>query len=112
MSKGYLPKGVPGQYWHKKKVLVDKRTYCCRFLETVIVSKTFDYNSRSSFTTTVFSTNETVEAKGSYYGRVHASFQSTSSCNFSIVNSISRCSFSVWKKDRGQKDKKGNGLLR
>ena len=35
------------------------------------------------------------------YERVHVSFQSTSSCNFSTVNSLNSCNINIAKKERG-----------
>ena len=114
-----LPKGVPGHYWHKKKVIVDKRTRCARFLEPIVASKRFTYSKQNTSPSTITSTTPVSltgdaimdDTEKLQYQRVHVSFQSTSSCNFSTVNSLSRCSLSVRKKERGQKNNKRKWVI-
>ena len=43
---------------------------------------------------------------GTHFERVHVSFQSTSSCNITTVNSLNDCRFYVRKKERGRGENK------
>ena len=79
-----LPPGVPGKYWHKQKTDTSKKTKVARFFQPVVAVK---------------EVSATEEHEG--YRRVHVSFQSTSSCNISTVNALSKCELSVTKKERG-----------
>ena len=80
-----LPAGIPGKYLHKKKTDVSKRTKVARYLEPVVCVK-----------------NMPAERHNAAHKRVHVSFQSTSSCNFTTVNSINECSVNVEQRERGQ----------
>ena len=44
------------------------------------------------------------------FERVHVSFQSTSSCNFSSVNSLNHCELTREQRERGRGKSKRNGL--
>ena len=79
-----LPSGVPAKYWHKQRTDTSKRTKVARFFQPVVAFKTFD---------------ATDEYCG--YRRVNVSFQSTSSCNISTVNALSKCDLTVHKRERG-----------
>ena len=73
-----LPAGIPGKYLHKKKMEASKRTKVTRYLEPVVCVKSVR-----------------AERLNAAHKRVHVSFQSTSSCNFTTVNSIDKCSVDV-----------------
>ena len=80
-----LPAGIEGKYLHKKKTDSTDRTRAARFLEPVVAIKQFKSD------------------KDEYepYERVHVSFQSTSSCNFTTVNSLNYCLLQKEKRERG-----------
>ena len=40
------------------------------------------------------------------YVRLHCSFQSTSSCNFTTVNALNECNLTVQRKERGHQESK------
>ena len=69
-----LPSGVPGKYWHKQRTNTSKRTKVARFFQPIVAVKD----------------HEATEDHCAYM-RVHVSFQSTSSCNISTVNALSKC---------------------
>ena len=78
---------IPGQYWHKKKTDASLRTKVARYLHPVVGVKRVPRN----------------EGTGDMsYEIVHTSFQSTSSCNITCVNSLSRCELFVSKRERGR----------
>jgi hypothetical protein len=85
-----LPGGVPGEYFHKKKTGTGPVTKAARFLQPVVavLKKQVPAN------------------EGSNYTRVHCSFQSTSSCNFTTVNALNRCKLDVRRRERGRGDNK------
>ena len=78
-----LPEDVPGFYWCKKKTTTTKRSKAARFVHPVVATKKYCTN-------------------GTHFERVHVSFQSTSSCNITTVNSLNDCRFYVRKKERGR----------
>ena len=82
-ARNRLPKGVKKQHFHHIKTDTSLKTKVARFYEPVVAVK--KYNPPS----------------GNEYERVHVSFQSTSSCNISTVNSLSSCSFFTREKKRG-----------
>ena len=66
-----------------KKLILLKKNKVARFFQLVVAVKEVE------------ATNEHGE-----YRRVHVSFQSTSSCNISTVNALSKCELSVSKRER------------
>ena len=84
-----LPSGVPAKYWHKQRTDTSKRTKVARFFQPIVAVKK-------------------VEATENHcaYRRVNVSFQSTSSCNISTVNALSKCGLTVHKRERGVLDAK------
>jgi hypothetical protein len=74
-----LPKGIPEKYMAKKKTATCHRSKVARFNHPITLVKT----------------EET-------YERMHATFQSTSSCNLSSVNSLSCNSLYIAKRERGR----------
>jgi hypothetical protein len=84
-----LPSAVPSHYLHKKKTGTDKRSKAARFHEPVVLAKQVE---------------EDGEKKA--FERVHTSFQSTSSCNISMVNAINNCSMFIRRKERGTGENK------
>jgi hypothetical protein len=84
-----LPSAVPSHHLHKKKTGTDYRSKAARFHEPVVLVKQ-------------------VEAVGEKkaFERVHTSFQSTSSCNISMVNAINNCSMFIRRKERGTGENK------
>ena len=86
-----LPVAVSGHYMHKKKTLTDLRSRVARFHEPVVMVKDVPEEEPGS---------------GNGYQRIHTSFQSTSSCNISMVNALNRCSLFVRRKGWGVGDNK------
>jgi hypothetical protein len=82
-----LPGEVPGEYFHKKKTDASQRSKAARFLSPVVAVMR----------------NETDDVE---YVRMHCSFQSTSSCNFTTVNALNECDLEVRRKERGRKESK------
>ena len=80
-----LPSGVPGKYWHKQRTDTSKHTKVARFFQPIVAVKD----------------HEATEEDHCAYRRVHVSFQSTSSCNISTVNALSKCNLAVHKRERG-----------
>ena len=78
-----LPSGIPAKYWHKQKTDISKRTKVARFFQPVVAVKEFDATDDHN-----------------RYRRVNVSFQSTSSCNISTVNTLSNCALTVHKRER------------
>jgi len=74
-----LPKDVPREYFHNKKVLVNERTRASRFEHPIVAIKKHG-QSVMQFT----------------------SFQSTSSCNFASVNALNQCGLYAHTKARGR----------
>ena len=70
-----LPEEIDGKYLHKKKTESNDRSRVARFFEPVVAVRKFHSDK-----------NEYED-----YERVHVSFQSTSSCNFTSVNSLNFC---------------------
>ena len=83
-----LPKFIKGEYLHIKKTDVTSRSKVSRFLDPIVLVKSHEQ-----------------------YQRVHISFQSTSSCNISTVNSLGQCHKSLREKQRGQDDKKRKWVI-
>ena len=78
-----LPKNVPREYFHHKKVLVNKRTRSARFEQPIVAVKKIN---QSVLTVT--------------------SFQSTSSCNIASVNALNEVELYAFTKERGRGEKK------
>ena len=74
-----LPRGVPGKYFHKEKTSVNERSRAARYEKPIVAVK---------------KRGQSVVA--------HVSFQSTSSCNFSCVNSLNSCSLYAQTKEKGR----------
>ena len=82
-----LSGGIPSNYWHKLGTKVDQMSRAASFLNPIVDVKKVDSDKE----------------KGELgYERIHVSFQSTSSCNFSTVNALPSCNLSVRKKERGR----------
>jgi len=73
-----LPRGVCGKCFHKEKTSVNERSRAARYKKPVVAVK---------------KRGQSVVA--------HVSFQSTSSCNFSCVNSLNSCSLHAQTKEKG-----------
>ncbi len=79
-----LPSAVPAQYLHKKKTGTCFGSKAARFQEPVVLVKQIEEDGEKMA-----------------FERVHTSFQSTSSCNISMVNAINNCSMFIRRKERG-----------
>ena len=88
-----FPKDIPKEYLHIKKTNTSMRTKVARFMEPIVAVK------------------EEVSLEGTPYERVHVSFQSTSSCNISTVNSLNSCKAFVQAKERGQNERKRRWVI-
>ena len=84
-----FPSGVHARYWHKQRTDTSKRTKVAHFFQPIVAVKK-------------------VEATDDHcpYRRVNVSFQSTSSCNISTVNALSKCGLTVHTRERGVLDAK------
>ena len=80
-----LPEGIETKYWHKDRTESNDKSRVARFFQPVVATKDFD------------ATNTTKA-----YQRVHISFQSTSSCNFTTVNSLNMCKLGLEKREQGR----------
>ena len=78
---------IPPHYWHKKETDASVRSKVARYLHPVVGVKRVPQNE---------------ETGDKAYKTVHTSFQSTSSCNITYVNSLSKCELSVSKRERGR----------
>ena len=84
-----LPQGVKGEYLQKDGTPVDKRSKAARFTQPIVMVKPVH-----------------TESTKRNYVRTHVTFQSTSSCNLSTVNSIDNVSLQVKRKERGRGNQK------
>ena len=82
-----LPTEIDGKFLHKKKTDSSHKTKVARFFEPVIAVKEVAPGERDEW---------------KKYERVHVSFQSTSSCNFSLVNSLNHCELTREQRERGR----------
>jgi hypothetical protein len=78
-----LPSGIPDKYLSKKKTDTSDKSKVARFNEPIVLVHTAET-----------------------YQRVHVSFQSTSSCNLSSVNSLPKATFYVAQRERGRGEHK------
>ena len=78
-----LPSGIPEKYISKKKTDTGERSKVARFNRPIVLVH-----------------------KSEVYQRVHVSFQSTSSCSLSSVNSLPKTSLYVAQRERGRGEQK------
>jgi len=90
-----LPADIPGKYLHKEKTDASHRTKVARFLQPVVAVKGCPAIELEP------ATDNKPAVMSKPYLRVHCSFQSTSSTNFSTVNALNSCAVSRRRKDRG-----------
>jgi len=106
-----LPKGIKTFHLHKKPTDTSDVTKVARFLEPVVAIKVVKGKKiLCCLFNKMFLSNSSVLFVVHYAGNgdkkpymlQHVSMQSTSSCNFSCVNSLNLCEMSVRKKERGR----------
>ena len=83
-----LPASIKGHYLQKKKVEVNKRTKCARYIEPIIAVQKIEH-----------------------YDIVLTSFQSTSSCNIMCVNAINGKRNFIEARTRGRGDRKRHYVI-
>ena len=80
-----IPQGIPAIHLHKKKIDTSQQIKVIRFSQPVVYVK-----------------NVPAICHNLDHTQVHVLFQSTSSCNFSPVNSSNECSMNRKRIQRGQ----------